>query len=163
MTEPYSSDSAASDREERRDGIGLGSLSAGVLASLLDHPEARAEFFQREAREARSRLVRRPRTPGGWTALSPPPPGETARNPRSPIRTPSTCRVGCAVPSASIRSPGWRERSGSASSSRPCSAGEEMAAVGPSGDRCCWARSASSATERSPFPCRPWAACSKRN
>lgn len=75
MTESYSSDSAASDREERRDGIGLGSLSAGVLASLLDHPEARAEFFQREAREARSRLVRRPRTPGGWTALSPPPRG----------------------------------------------------------------------------------------
>jgi uncharacterized membrane protein YqjE len=59
MTEPSPTDSAAADREERRDGIGLGSLSAGVLASLLDHPEARAEFFQWEAREARSRLVRR--------------------------------------------------------------------------------------------------------
>ena len=59
MTEPSPTDSAASGREERRDGIGLGSLSAGVLASLLDHLEARAELFQWEAREARSRLVRR--------------------------------------------------------------------------------------------------------
>jgi uncharacterized membrane protein YqjE len=59
MTEPSPSDSTGSDRGDRREGIGLGSLSAGTLASLLDHLEARAELFQWEARQARARLVRR--------------------------------------------------------------------------------------------------------
>lgn len=60
MSEPSSSDSPGSAHErDRREGIGIGSLSAGALASLLDHLEARAELFRWEAREARSRLLRR--------------------------------------------------------------------------------------------------------
>ncbi|MCB1205389.1 MAG: phage holin family protein [Verrucomicrobiae bacterium] len=60
MAEPPSTDSSGSAPErDRREGIGIGSLSAGVLASLLDHLEARADLFRWEAREARSRLLRR--------------------------------------------------------------------------------------------------------
>jgi uncharacterized membrane protein YqjE len=60
MTEPSSSDSSGSAHgRDREEGIGIGSLSAGALASLLDHLEARAELFRWEAREARSRLLRR--------------------------------------------------------------------------------------------------------
>lgn len=60
MSEPNPSDAAESGSpRERFDGIGLGSLSAGAISSLLDHLEARADLLRWEAREARARLVRR--------------------------------------------------------------------------------------------------------
>jgi uncharacterized membrane protein YqjE len=60
MSEPSSSDASnPGEHRDRHDGIGLGSLSAGTLSSLLDHLEARADLFRWEAREAKSRLVQR--------------------------------------------------------------------------------------------------------
>jgi uncharacterized membrane protein YqjE len=60
MTEPQPSDpSGSGNRRDQHDGLGLGSLSAGALSSLLDHLEARADLFRWEAREVRSRLVQR--------------------------------------------------------------------------------------------------------
>lgn len=60
MSEPTPSDASDSGSpRERFDGIGLGSLSAGAISSLLDHLEARADLLRWEAREARARLVRR--------------------------------------------------------------------------------------------------------
>lgn len=60
MSEPTPSDADESGSpRERHDGIGLGSLSAGAISSLLDHLEARADLFRWEAREARARLVQR--------------------------------------------------------------------------------------------------------
>jgi uncharacterized membrane protein YqjE len=60
MSEPSSSDpSDPGDHRDRHEGIGIGALSAGALSSLLDHLEARADLFRWEAREAKSRLVRR--------------------------------------------------------------------------------------------------------
>lgn len=57
MTEPSSSDPG--DPSDRPEGIGIGSLSAAALSSLLDHLEARADLFRWEIGEAKSRLVRR--------------------------------------------------------------------------------------------------------
>ena len=57
MTEPSSSDPG--DSRDHPDRIGIGSLSAEALCSLLDHLEARADLFRWEAREAKSRLLRR--------------------------------------------------------------------------------------------------------
>ncbi len=58
MTEPSSTESGS---EVPHDPLpdGIGSLSAGALLALLDHLEARAELLRWEAREAKSRLVRR--------------------------------------------------------------------------------------------------------
>lgn len=58
MTEPTSTDPAGSGNSRDRHE-GFGSLSAGALSSLLDHLEARADLFRWEAREAKSRLVKR--------------------------------------------------------------------------------------------------------
>jgi len=58
MTDSTSSEPGSeAPRGPQADGIG--SLSAGTLAALLDHLEARADLLRWEAREAKSRLVGR--------------------------------------------------------------------------------------------------------
>ncbi len=57
MSEPPPESDAEAPRAPRLDGIGP--LLAGALGTLLDHLEARADLFRWEAREAKSRLLRR--------------------------------------------------------------------------------------------------------